>query len=264
MSVKTIATGAALALSLFPAAFAQPVPGTPAFDAVSIKLSQPGGRGGGYNPTPTRLNIRNQGLRELVKFAYKLHDYQLTGGPAWQDTERYDIVATYPRPIPDAKLREMLQTMLGERFGLQIHRESREISGFALVVDKNGSKLHAVEPGQHSMMLSRDPKNGERTLTGTSAGMDGLASILAELVARPVEDKTGLTGIFDFAIEWTPDDFDPGIRIPEREGQADSPSVTNGPSLQTALLETLGLRLKTQRAPMEIVVIDHAEKASEN
>jgi uncharacterized protein (TIGR03435 family) len=252
---------AALSVS---AALTQSSSDSPAFEAVSIKPSQPGARGGGYNVNTGRLVAKNQSLRDLVKFGFGLQEYQLTGGPAWQDTDRYEIVATHPGAIKEAERRLMMQAMLADRFGLVIHRESKEISGYALVACKSGPKIHAVEPGQHSMMLGRDAKTSERTLTATSAGMAGLAEILANILARPVADKTGLEGLFDFAMEWTPDETQVGLRIPGKEVAEPPADGPTGPSLFNALQDKLGLRLIADKAPVEVIVIDSAQKPSAN
>lgn len=229
----------------------------PAFEAVSIKPAQPGARGGGYNISPGRLNAKNQSLRDLVKFAYTLQDYQLTGG---DDKDRYELVATYPGETTDAQRRLMLQSALTERFALAIHRDHREISGYELIHGKKGTKLKKVEPGQNSMMLGRNAANGQRTLHAASASMQNFAALLASLLRSPVDDHTELTGVFDFELEWSPDDTQVPMNIPGKQPIEGG----TGPSLFNALQDTLGLVLKSRKMPVEVVVIDHATAPAAN
>jgi len=234
------------------------------FDAVSIKPSSPDARGGGFNLSPGRLNGKNVNLKDLVRFAYDIHDYQLSGGLGWTETEHYEVLATFPAGTTNAQRAQMLQTMLADRFALTIHREPKDVAGYALTVGKNGAKLHTPEDPQPGMMLGRSPTTGQRTLHGTSATMHDMASILADLLGRPVEDATALAGKFDFSMEWTPD---PVSEAPMRKGgdvQAPPPGDQTGPTIFTALQEQLGLKLETKKIPVSAIVIDHAEKPSAN
>jgi len=233
------------------------------FDAVAIKPSAPGARGGGYNLSPGRLNAKNQSLKDLVRFAYDLQDYQLSGGVGWMDTEHYEVLATFPANTADRDRAQMMQKMLADRFALTIHRESKEVTGYSLVIGKNFPKLHAPNPAQQpGMMLGRSSASGLRTLTATSAKMSGLASMLADLLGRPVEDRTGLDGTFDFTMEWTPDSMN---QASTGKGGQDAPAVDqNGPTLFTGLQESLGLKLETRKMPVEVMVIDRAERPSAN
>jgi uncharacterized protein (TIGR03435 family) len=245
-------------------ALSQPPQGNPAFDAVLIKPSAPDARGGGFNLSPGRLTAKNQSLKELVRFAYGIHDYQLSGGLGWTETERYEAVATFPGETTNARRAQMMQTMLADRFALAIHRESKEVAGYALVTGKNGSKLHAAESEQPGMMLGRSAISGQRTLNATKSRMTDLASILADLLGKPVDDKTGLEGLFDFAMEWTPDAVSERSLKPGAERQEPPSDGQTGPSIFTALQETLGLKLETKKVTVETVVIDHSEKPSAN
>jgi uncharacterized protein (TIGR03435 family) len=235
------------------------------FDAASIKPAPPAARGGGYNVSPGRLTAKNQSLRDLVKFAYSLQDYQLTGGPPWTDNERYEVTATFPGTSTDTQHRQMMQSLLISRFALQIHRESKETTGYELIPAKKGPKLQSVEPGQHTMMLGRSAVTGQRTLHATSAGMPALAGILAALLRQPVEERTGLIGVFDFDLEWSPDETQPPLNIPGKQASPEpSPETATGLSLFSTLQNTLGLSLKGRKVPVEVIVIDHAEKPTGN
>jgi len=163
----------------------------PAFNAVLIKPSAPDARGGGFSLSAGRLNAKNQSLKELVRFAYDLHDYQLSGGFGWTETEHFEVVATYPGETTNARRAQMMQAMLADRFGLVIHRESKEVAGYVLVMGKSGPKFHEAESEQAEMMLGRSASSGQRNLNARRSKMADLASILADLLGKPAEDKTG-------------------------------------------------------------------------
>ncbi len=262
--MKRIRAAGAFAILAVTTSFSQSNASQAEFEVVSIKPSPPGARGGGFNLSPGRLNARNRSLKELLEFAYGAQDYQVTGGPAWIDSERYEVSATFAGETTKDERARMMQAALASRFALVVHRESKDVAGYALVVAKSGSKLHPVTPAQSSMMMGRSATPGQRTLTATSAGMDSLATLLATLLGRPVEDKTGLTGVFDFALEWSPDDTQVSLNNPAKEAPELSPDTPVGLSLFSALQKSLGLMLKTQKAPVEVVQIDRAGKPTEN
>lgn len=244
-------------------AVAQPA-GEPQFDAVSIKPSAPDARGGGYNLSPGRLNGKNQSLRDLVEFGWDLKDYQVSGGPSWVESEHYEVLATFPASTSHADRARMMQTMLAARFGLVVHQDSKEVSGYALITTKNGPKLHAPGNEEPGMMLGRSRATGQRTLTATSQPMANLASILSDIMGRPVEDRTGIEGKFDFSMSWTPDAVDGGTGA--TGGKVLPPPENNepGPTVFTALQETLGVKLETAKVKVPVVVIEKAEKPTAN
>jgi uncharacterized protein (TIGR03435 family) len=230
----------------------------PEFEAVSIKSAPPDARGGGYNISPGRIAAKNQTIRDLVKFAFNLQDYQVVGGP---DNKPYQIVATYPAATTPAQRRAMMQSLLTSRFALEIHRESKEIDSYELIPGKKGPKLKKVERSEQNIMMGRG-STGLRTLHATSASANDLASLLASLMRRPVENHTELTGVFDFDLEWSPDDTQ--IAIPSKRASEEPPATVDGPSLFNALQDKLGLTLKSQKVQVEVVVIDRFSKPSEN
>jgi uncharacterized protein (TIGR03435 family) len=234
------------------------------FDAVSIKPSPPDARGGGYNLSPGHLNAKNQSLRDLVEFGWDLHDYQVSGGPSWVESERYEVLATFPAGTSNADRAKMMQAMLADRFGLVVHQDSKEVSGYVLITAKNGPKLHAPGSEEPGMMMGRSRATGQRTLTATSQPMANLASILSGIMGRPVEDRTGVEGKFDFAMSWTPDAVDGGTGA--TGGKVLPPPEHNepGPTIFTALQETLGLKLDSAKVKVPVVVIEKAEKPTAN
>jgi uncharacterized protein (TIGR03435 family) len=198
-----------------------------------------------------RIRLVALTLTDLAGNAYHRERYQITGGPSWMNSERYDVQANAPgetAPTQD-DLRRMLRALLADRFQLKVHMETKELPTYALVAGKNGPKLKESTAGEYSQSAS-----GNRTahMAFVKATMEQLAGNLYYSVGRPVFDKTGLRGFYDFTLDWTPDYGGPPT--------ADS----NGVNIFTALQEQLGLKLEPQKAPIEMLLIDHAERPSEN
>jgi uncharacterized protein (TIGR03435 family) len=169
----------------------------------------------------------------------------------------------------------MIQSLLADRFKLTVHRETKELPIYVLTVAKSGSKLHAAAPAAEENIPLGPPMpdgpqanhsirmNGRGDLSVMAQNLDRFADLLSHQLGRPVINKTGLTGDVDFTLRWTPDDGRgqmPGGQPPE----AAPPAEANGPSLFTALQEQLGLKLESQKGPVETIVIDHVERPSEN
>lgn len=224
------------------------------------------------------LRVTGVPLKFLIGFAYDVRDFQITGGPAWINTDRFDISAksdshdevdsaTDPAKLTDEqrktdgdRMRERLRNLLADRFQLVIRRETKEQQVYALVVAKGGPKLQETKEGKGMMRMGRG------MLTGQGVEPAFLATSLSNQLGRTVIDKTGLTGKYDFELKWTPDPgqgpagpFGPplGVQLPP-------PPDPNGPSIFTALIEQLGLRMESEKAPGEVLVIDRVEKPSEN
>jgi len=240
-----MATAGALLVFASITAFGQ----APAFDAASIKPSAPGAIGSTYGFQKGGINVHNGTLKGLIEMAYGVRDFQISGGPGWLDSAQYNIVAKGPDE-PVAAMRLRVQSLLAERFGLQFHRETREIAEYALTLGKNGSKLARASSETASGPAGIHMTCGQ--MTGTHAGISGLTVYLSRLFDRPVVDRTALTGVYDFQLRWTPD-----------TACADG-AGTDGPSIFTAVQEQLGLKLETIRGPMEMIVVDRAERASAN
>jgi uncharacterized protein (TIGR03435 family) len=238
----------------------------PTFEVASIKPAEPGARGMGVQrQAGGRVSMKNVTLRLLITMAWDIRDHQLVGAPGWFDSEHFDIVAKPETEIPrtpegNDKLMLMVQALVTERFGFAFHRETKEMPIYALVVAKNGPKLAASEPGsQNSLMMGRGK------LEGKNMKISALAKILTNPLGRTVVDKTGLTGDYNFTVEWTPDvNESMGPKGMPSEAPRDATSMPDGPSLFTALQEQLGLRLESQKGPVEMLVVDRAERPSEN
>jgi len=209
-------------------------------------------------------------LQWLIGLAYdEPQSRKIAGAPNWlnSDSERYDVEAKMDSSAVDEDLklrrpqrllarRRMLQALLEDRFKLTLHHETKDLPVFALVIAKNGPKLHEVKAGDPAPTGPFAPNQGHVVRRG---GMPFLAWALSESkdIDRVVVDKTGLSGIYDFNLEWTPEGK--AKRLGDEEAASDF-----GPSIFTAIEQQLGLRLQSQKGPVEILVIDHVERPSEN
>jgi bla regulator protein BlaR1 len=237
---------------------AQTPAGAPAvFEVASIKLNKSGARGGRFSTEPSGIVATNMPLRTFIKAAYGVQDYQLSGGPGWLDSERYDIAAKSEGAAVDDKLLLMLRALLQDRFKLTLHREKKELPGYALVIGKSGLKVHEVEHEGKSWT-----RFGRGSLNGHEVSMSALADALSGRLGRPVVDSTGIKGFFDVNLEWTPDQSQP--RGPKESVEPLPADDGAGPTIFTALQEQLGLKLESRKGPVEILVIDRIEKPSEN
>jgi uncharacterized protein (TIGR03435 family) len=234
-------TGASLFLYASCCVFGQTAP--PAFDAASIKLNTSGGGSSGSKGNRTQVLFTNVSLRRLIMRAYGIQDFELVG-PDWMANVKFDIAAKYPPGESTNDQRNlMLQTLLAQQFHLVIHRETKEMPAYALVVAKNGPKLEASKETGDSTTTNRG------RFDDTAVSMAGLAKQLAQQLEHPVVDKTGLTGVYTLKLEWTPD---------EQSGSAAEQPL--GPSIFNALQDQLGLKLQTQKLPVEIVVVDRVDR----
>lgn len=247
----------------------------PQFEAASIK---PDHETPNYilihPPAGGRYTADHISLQFLITAAYKIKQFQITGGPSWINTERYDVEAkAADSHITDEQFRLMLQSLLADRFKLALHRETKQVPVYALLPAKGGLKLPAVKeggcvafdpkspppppaPGQMPPIVCGGFLRAPNFIQAGKAGMAQLANALSDIVERPVIDKTGFTGTFDVRLDFSPE----GTTFATDGATPD----TSRPSIFTALQEQLGLKLESRKGPSEILVIDHAEKASEN
>ena len=232
------------------------------FEVASIKPSEPGGRGMQIQIAPGgRFTAKGASVRLLIQQAYGVRDFQITGAPGWTGSERYDITAKAEGGsdnITQDQLKIMIQGMLADRFKLTFHRETKELPMYTLVVAKNGPKLQEADAANSRPMM----RMGRGLINADGAPMSIFVTQLSNQLGRSVTDKTGLTGNYNFKLEWTPDQNDP--RISELHPDAPPPVDSAGPTIFTALQEQLGLKLEAQKGPVEILVIDRIEKATEN
>jgi uncharacterized protein (TIGR03435 family) len=236
---------------------------TPAFEVASVK-PQPWTDGGGVyvRVQGNTLNAEHCSLNDLVSFAYNLRDVQLSGGPDWADrahaklvdAELFQVVAKSADPPPPMDVfRQMLQTLLAERFNLQIHHVKKNLPVYHLVVSKGGPKMkRSAADAKFSAAMSSPNKFAVKLVT-TNITMERLVGMLGPAAGRPVFDKTGLAGSYDFTVVFV------------GENEASEPdAAAAGPSMFAAFQDQLGLKLESAMAPFDTVVIDHAEKPSGN
>ena len=253
----------------------------PQFEVASIKPAAPEARGTRIRNTPGgRIEITNMPLKELIVFAWRIQPFQISGGPAWMGTERYDISAKAESTPKEGELPLMLQGMLADRFQLKTHMETKELPIYALVLSRKDGKLgpklteskdggctvpdrtqppSRPEAGQPPPRYCGQQMMSMRTMTAVSVPLSNIVPMLARMMGRTVIDKTGLTGNYDITLEWAPDESMLPADVPKP-----SPGETQGPSIFTALQEQLGLKLESQKGPVEILVIERAQKPSGN
>ena len=228
---------------------------SPKFEVASVKPSRTEGSHGMDTQPGGRLTAWNFSLKMLIQVAFGIYpeDYRLVGLPGGLGAERYDIDAKtagpHPQKIGNEELRPLLQTLLLDRFALKFHREAKEMSVYSLVVAKNGPRL--VE---HTGPVHSSDNANPGSIIATKTTISILAKDISMLLARPVVDNTGIKGEFDFRLAWTP----------EQTAPPPMSDVDAGADLFSALQEQLGLRLESAKGPVEVIVVDHVERPSEN
>ena len=243
---------------------------------------------------PATFTAANMPLRALIMFAYQIQAFQLQGEPDWAGSERFDVIAkaageialaspSSPRPDP---LRMMLRTLLADRFKLAVHKETRELPIFELVLarrdGKPGPQLRASTTDCAALVTARQAaaRNGgpppvpvdlSRCGVTVNVGrirmggfpLTALADTLAPLTQRVVVDRTGLKGNWDVELTFTPTPGEPGS-FAGPPGAVPPSADPGGPSLYTAFEEQLGLKLQPARGPVEVLVIDRVDRPTEN
>ena len=204
-------------------------------------------------------------LKRLMMTGYRHQGYRIVGGPAWVDSQRWDVRAksSLSRAVTGDESSQMLRTMLAERFQIHIHSETRSLPIYELVVDRKGSKLRRVDGSKTKLRI--ETANG--LIRFTKATTATFASQLGYALGQPVINKTGISGEFSFDLEWTPvpgEDGGPATSGLSPETPEPPPAIADGPSIFTAITEQLGLRLESGRGPVEVLVIDSAEKPDAN
>ena len=234
-----------------------------AFEVATIKLSNPDQPGKLFTVRGRNVMTINTTLSDLIVFAYDLHQKQLAGAPDWAGSQKFDVTGQPESPgVPSiTQLRGMIRLLLTERFKLAFHRDKREMPVYAIIVGPNGHKLTKNDNNPNGLpnLIFR----GLGNLPVSNATIAEFAGVMQSAVMdRPVVDKTGLTGRWDFAIRWTPDESQfggLGVRVPPPTDDPNAP-----PGIFTAFTDQLGLKLDPSRAPVEVLVIDKVEKPSEN
>src|SRR5947207_15618817 len=228
----------------------------PTFEVAVIKRNVSGDTFSSSRTTPGRVTISNETLRNIIRGAYGARNLQVLGGPGWIDSERWDISAGTGDANQNVSTKPMMQALLAERFKLVARVETRELPIYALVMARAdrqaGPQLHTATIECSIQSTACGSRTTQGMITSTAQTMADTAVNLTQFAGRRVADKTGLTGRFDFTLAWTP------------EGGAALTDAIDGGSLFTALQEQLGLKLESERGPVEVVVIDAVERAVED
>jgi uncharacterized protein (TIGR03435 family) len=249
----------------------------PEFEVASIKANNSGEQRTSMRALPGRIEGTNRTLKLLIQNAYRLQDFQIVGGPGWLNSARFDISAKADGAVTQAEVALMLRKLLADRFKLISHTETREMALYALARSRTdgsvGAQLRASNADclgerssprrpQSSPSPGQAPECGFRESAGNMMArgidLDAFAAELAAYASRPVVDKTALIGKFDLTLNWTPEQSAPP------DGSGSPPADPNQPSIFTALQEQLGLKLESTRGPVDVLVIDSAEKPSDN
>jgi uncharacterized protein (TIGR03435 family) len=282
------------------------------FEVAAIKPAAPLSGGAvaiGTKADPGRVTYNGVPLTLLIMNAYKVKRYQITGGPDWLNSERFDVIAKLPEGAKQDQVPDMLQSLLENRFGLKLHHDTKELPLYELTVGKGGPKFKASEedpaakdtpaplpppnqiktkdgipqlpPGRKGTFIMMRP--GAMTLVSNVATLSDFANRLADQLGTPVVDKTGLSGTYDFSVNFAPEPGQgllafsgPPPPAPGAGGAAGAgaagprplsadPQQFDAPPLPAAVQEQLGLKLEKKKGPVDILVIEHIEKTpSEN
>lgn len=230
------------------------------FDVVSIKPNTSGSHSVTMGAKNWRATATNVTLRTLILAAYRLQDYQLSGGPAWIGSDRFDVAAkTDDTKVRDEDLWMLLQPALEERFRLKVRRETRQLPVYLLEVAKPGAKGLAANRTTEETSIQVHVEGENVVLDAKNVRMGKLADRLSSFTSRKILDNTGLQKGFDFRLEWARDISGEDVFEAVREGLGMS-----GPSLQTVLKDRLGLRLQPGKGPVETIVIESAQPVTPN
>ncbi len=253
------------------------------FTVASVKPSQlppagAAGRQGGFAPLtePGRLRFPAVTLKTLLMFAYDMKDFQIVG-PDWLGDERFAVEATMPADTTQDQTRTMLRNLIASRFKTEIHRETRQLPIYSLVIAKSGLKIPSTPPrpkqiGDSNFSTDGFPLvpaeftgvltfviNGQAKITAQQATMHDLATELERRLGVPVRDETQLTDKFDFVVKFSPEGLiGPGGRRGLVTAAPDAPEPLG--DIFSALQSEIGAKLESKKGPVEVIVIDHAEK----
>jgi bla regulator protein blaR1 len=283
-AAAAVAIGMPVALGVLraPLLLAQTVAGAPApsFEAASVKRNTSGEQRASFGPRGSQLVVVNNTLFNIIRNAWGIQANQILGGPDWvrSEAERFDITAKAPEGTRPDQMLSMMQALLADRFKLRVHRETRDVPIYTLTMARPDRKLGPqITPAAFDCNAMRaaiargerptaPPPNGDRPACGARTvpgrfliGGYPVADIARNLSSfvggRPVVDRTGLDGIYDLELTWTPEAPPPG-----RDGAPPPQFDPNGPSLFTAVQEQLGLKLEATTGPVEVLVIDSADR----
>jgi uncharacterized protein (TIGR03435 family) len=264
---RKIAVGTMLAMAS--TAWSQDAPAKKlTYDVISVKPDTSGGGGMRIMITPDGFQADNVSLKMLMQTAYQYNQELIFGLPKWADTDRFDVKAKVAEEdLPGLKSMappdriKIVQNIVEERFKVKVHRETKELPTYDLVIAKGGLKIKEAVLDENSPKAMKGPdgkvhggmmRMGRGTLSGQGIPMETLIKMLSSVTQRTVVDKTGLKGTYDLELKWTPEDAPAGA------------TEETGPSIFTAVQEQMGLRLDASKGMVETLIVDHAEKPSED
>jgi uncharacterized protein (TIGR03435 family) len=255
-------------------------PNGPAFEVASVKVNKSGPAGTRIDFQPKRVNLVNVPLRAIIQLAYGIQEPTRLVVPNWVATERFDIIATSEEAISLEQRRVMMQALLAERFKMAAHTEARELPAFGLALARSDRRLgpslrpftgvcangpggRPAEPAEPAATAPQAVQCGVRpggpgrvVLVGVNLSL--LASALSLPMGRTVFDRTGLTGLYDVELVFTPDG------PPQAPGAEPGAPTLDGSSLLTALQQQLGLKLNSEKETIEVLVVDKIDRPTEN
>jgi uncharacterized protein (TIGR03435 family) len=258
---------------------AQSAPGAPlpSFEVASIKINHTGSGSSHWDSNQSRLVATNLGVKTLIVWAYDIQPSQLSGGPGWINTVRFDINAKVDDALvekfkkkPEEQRKQwdlMLQSLLAERFNLKVTHSAKELPIYALVVAKSGVKFQESEPGQQDSIRSSSHGGGPVEMEVKGVTMATLAQNLSRQLDRSVFDRTGLRGKYDFKLQYWQDQNQGAMYKASDSGPgaaSASPPDSSGPTIFTAIQEQLGLKLEATKGPVETIVIEHIDMPTED
>lgn len=243
-SLGDMRTSALVILFAAGLSFGQP----PAFEVASIRAGQPGRES--IEPGPASLTMQHMRLKSCIRWAYGVQDVQVSG-PPWLNEVWFDVFAKAPQAVTLAQLREMLRTLLADRFKVAVHREQQEMSALVITVSKSGHKLEPVEQeGSPSFTQAK------LSLIGKGATLAQMFDFIANELHVPVVDETGLTGRFNYVFDIDPYYTDASRSMADRDGKP--PDANN--IVAVAMQKEPGLKVAEKKVQVEVIVVDHAEK----
>ena len=245
--------------------------GAPQFDVATIRMNKSHDNGERFEFTANGFAATNVSLMVLLKLAYGIEEDQIVGLPVWAKSERFDITAkTEGADLGKLSIdqrKHMIRPLLADRFQLGFHEVEKNVPAYVLVVAKNGPKLQPSKPDgtgplpdhQHTLRMM-----GRGYVLGLGVPMELIVQMLTDQLGRPVIDRTGLKGDFDFSLRWTSDEGLEPVESQKNSNQESIGSDSEWPTFFTAVDEQLGLRLKGENGPAAAIAIDHVEEPSSN
>jgi uncharacterized protein (TIGR03435 family) len=245
----------------------------PAFEVVSIKPRSADTPVGGIPSSPDRFVRPNVTVAQLIEYAYEVRDFQIIGGPGWMRSDRFEVSAKAETAVPQGQQRLMVRRLLAERFGLQVHTETREMSTYGLVTARRdgrlGDKMVPTDRDCEPIINAGNPRprqgegpppcawfvalmNGFARLRLTGIRVARFAGILEPMAGRKIVDRTNLTGTYDIELDFLPEAGLLGLPIPN----ATALQQSDIPPLVTAVQDRLGLKLESERAPVDVILVD--------